>query len=345
MSHPSAFADAARYQPVECCDYRGVTLPLRFDDLAAEYAAAADRVAVFDRGDRGLVIATGADRLSWLHNLVTNAVKTLDTGAGNYAFATDVKGRVQFDLNILNRPDALWLDIDAATVPAALAHLERRLITEDVRLEDATTPFARLACAGPDADAVAVRLGVANFAALPALASVTLADGAVFVRHDFTVQPGFELIVARSAAAAWWDRLVGDCGATPAGFATLDVLRLEAGLPWWGRDIDEDVLPPETGQIERGISYHKGCYLGQEVIERMRSRGVIARRLARLTAPDAAGLAVPAPLTHDNREVGRVTSLARHPQRGDWLGLGYVRSGLAAGTAVTAGAVTLNIAD
>ena len=326
MAIASTFAAAQHYRPVETLVERGVVLPARFDDVSEEYAAAREAAVVFDRSDRGLLVARGTDRKAWLHNLVTNAVSTLDDNAGNYAFATDVKGRVLFDMNVLCLPDALWLDIDRAAIAAAATHLDRHLITEDVQVSNASDEFARLGCTGPNAEKLAGQFGVTNFAPMPSLASVPIdKDGARLVRHDFTGGPSFELLVQRAGAATWWDRLV-ECGARPAGARVLDVLRVEAGIPWLGRDIDETVLPPETGQIERGISYHKGCYLGQEIIERMRARGVLAKRLVRLRLGPGPELALPAEVRQGGSAVGRITSLVTHPVEPLRFGLAYVKT-------------------
>jgi folate-binding protein YgfZ len=337
MAVASPFSPSEHYARAETVEYHGVLLPARFGDAAGEYRAASERAALFDRSDRGLVIVTGVDRKSWLHNLVTNAVKTLDDNLGNYAFALDVRGRVQFDLNILSLPDALWLDIDAATIPAALAHLDRYLLAEDVQIGDATARYARLGCSGPDAGEVAARLSLTHFPAMRALESFALKGGGRFVRHDFAGRPGFELILPHAQAVAWWDRLVADPAVTPAGQNMLDVLRIEAGIPWLHRDIDATVLPPETGQIERGVSYHKGCYVGQEIIERMRSRGALARRLVRVRTADGEGLALPTPLRQNSSEVGRLTSLVLHPVTGEWIGLAYLKTRASEPAGVTAG--------
>ena len=334
----SPFSGSRHYAPVETMELRGVVLPARFGDPAAEYEAASRCVALFDRSDRGLLAVAGTDRKRWLHNLVTNAVTTLDDHSGAYAFALDVRGRIQFDLNVFCLPDVLWLDIDAGTIPAARAHLERYLISEDVQLHDASAQFARLGVCGPRAGEVAARLGVSDFSALSALSSRELEGGAVrFVRHDFAGRPGFELVVPRDDGGVWWQRLVQDGGAVPAGWRTLDVLRIEAGIPWLHRDLDDSVLPPETGQTGRAVSYQKGCYLGQEIVERMRSRGALARRLVRLWAPDGGDVRVPAPLFQNEQEVGRLTSLVRHPLVQRWVGLGYLKTRVSELTGISAG--------
>lgn len=295
----------------------------------AEYESVRSGAGLFDRSSRGLVVLTGRDRRSWLHNLVTNDVKGLPDTAGCYAFAIDVRGRVQFDLNILARPGALWLDIDAAAIPGALAHLRRYKLAEDVALDDATGRHGRLGVAGPRSAEIAAALGARDLAQRRPLDSVALGDGAaVLVRHDFAGLLGFEWIGPAERLDEARTTILARDDVVQAGPATLDVLRIEAGIPWWGRDIDERTLPPETGQVERGISYHKGCYLGQEVIERMRSHNVLAKRLVKVRVVDGSMLTLPATLRLGDADAGRITSLAPHPAEPWWVGLAYLRTAI-----------------
>jgi folate-binding protein YgfZ len=325
-SATSPFASMVGDRPISARS-RGVPLVAHFDPPADEYRRVRESVGLFDRSDRALAIVTGPDRKTWLHNVVTNAVNTLEDDAGCYAFAIDIRGRVVFDLNILTLPDRLWLDIDAAVLPTALTHLNKYLIMEKAEVSDASDRTARLGVAGPQAAAIAGQLGVPGFDELPALKNFWIENDAVrFVRHDFAGIPGFELIFPRTEAATWWQRMTCDLGVRPAGFDTLDALRIEAGIPWLGRDIDEKTLPPETGQVERGIHYKKGCYLGQEVIERMRSHGSLAKRLVRLRVEQGAGIEIPSLLKKGDLDAGRVTSLVPHPVGGGWIGLGYLKS-------------------
>ncbi len=334
----TAFHAAQRYpSSARCGDGpAGVHVADSFGDVAAEYKALSKRAGLVDRSDRGRVVVTGTDRARWLSGLVSNVVQTLDSGSGNYAFALDPRGRVVFDMNILVVGEALWLDMDADVVASALKHLDRYLFSESVRLEDVTAADARLAVYGPSAGDVARVLGNTNFAALPALGHLQVGPDVRLVRNDLGRLPGFELILPREQAAAWWDRLV-EAGAQPAGRQALHVARIEAGVPWLGLDIDEQVLPPETGQIERGISLSKGCFVGYEILERMRSRGALARRLVGLRAEGSAALAAGAVLRQGGGVVGRVTSAAQHPLTGQWIGLGYLKTGLPTQDGITAG--------
>ncbi len=325
----STLSASRLYAPESTIVWHAATLPRTFAEPAVEYRRAREAGALFDRSDRGLLLVTGNDRKTWLHNLVTNAVKTLDDYAGNYAFACDVRGRIQFDLCILSGPDAIRIDVERQVAAKALTHFDRFLITEDARLEDASPRFARLAASGPAAETIATHWRLPAPHVMGALSSyATPIEGAIAFRHDFAGAPGIELIVPMELAAATWDTLVGDCGLTPAGQDTLNLLRVEAGIPWLGEDIDDTVVPAETGQLERAVSFKKGCYLGQEIIERMRSHGSVARKLARLGLTDASTLAPPAPIRRAGRDAGRVTSIVRRPTDGAWLGLGYLRTNL-----------------
>lgn len=307
-----------------------------------EYRAAIERAAVFDRWDRGLIRASGSDRQVWLNNLVTNDVRTMLENTGRYAFALDVRGRIRFDLNILNPGDVLLLDVDRAAVARAIEHLSSYIIMEDVRIEDASADYARIGCAGPCAGVLSTELGISDFDAMPLLAIRRLAGGGLLFRSEFAGLPGFELAIPSDQASAQRQRLV-EAGAAPAGAATLEVLRIEAGIPWLGRDLDETVLPPETGRKARGVSYTKGCYLGQEILERMRSRGSLGRRLVRLRLARGSDPRPPAAICREGIEVGRLTSAACHPLSGEWIGLGYVRTTVGDATGLTVGAAAIAV--
>jgi folate-binding protein YgfZ len=235
-------------------------------------------------------------------------------------------------------PDAYWLDVDLDVLPQAANHFNRYIIMDQVKLSDASGAHARCGVSGPRAAEIAERLGVPQFAGLAPLDCVRLSnsDGLLF-RHDFAGGPGFELILPRDFAGKCWDQLV-EFGATPAGFSVLDALRIEAGIPWFGRELDNTVLPAETGAGLRGVNYQKGCYIGQEIVERMRTRGVVSRRLVQIRAQTGDGLVLPEPLTQDGREAGRLTSLVPHPIEVHWVGLGFLRTNLAHAEHITAGA-------
>src|SRR5262245_49370912 len=156
--------------------------------LENQYQIATQSAGLLARSDRGVIEVTGKDRAPWLHNLVTNAVKTLQPGDGNYAFATNVKGRTIFDLNLLVLEDRMWLDIDRRWLDTARKHLTKFTITEDVSIADITGNFERLSMTGPASADVIARMGFANLAPMPQLQHVAIAwegHAGRLIRHDF----------------------------------------------------------------------------------------------------------------------------------------------------------------
>lgn len=310
-------------------------------DIVEQYSAAHGAAGIYTRPDRALIEVTGKDRATWLHNLVTNTVKTLSPGEGNYAFATSVKGRTVFDLYFYVLEDRIWLDVDDREREKALAHLNRYVITEDVALADRTGEMGRIALIGPRVVEVCATVGIANFAAMASLQHVGVTIGGALcraVRDELGGLPVVEFLVEQPHAGAI-DALrasVGAAGLREIGRDALEVLRIEAGRPASVDDIDEDVVPPETGQIERGISYHKGCYLGQEVIERMRSHGVLARTLVGLRVDGDSRPERNAKVLLNDQEAGRVTSCCWSEAAGSILALGYLKTAFAKpGTSVS----------
>lgn len=333
----SAFTDAHHHSGASLETIGGVRLAASFGAAAEEYQAARADAALFDRSDRGLLRIHGVDRARWLHNLVTNAILPLSAGRGCYTFAVNLKGRILFEANVLSAEDSLWLDLPLAAVALAAAHFDRYLLTEDVRIADRSGQTARLACIGPAAGRIAQALGGVKLAQLPALGHVPVEDDVRLIRCELAGLTGFELVVPRGRAGEWWDRLA-TLGARPAGWRVLDVLRIEAGVPWLGRELTDEVLPAETGLFEQAVSTRKGCFLGHEVIERMRSRGMQAQRLVRMQLDDGRDLDLPAVVQRDGQAVGRVTSLAAHPSRTHWVALGYLKSVVTGYAGLTAGA-------
>lgn len=303
------------------------------DETVVDQVRAATEAAAFCvRDDRGLIEVTGSDRAVWLSNLVTNVLTTLAPGEGNYAFATNRKGRVVFDMNMLVLEDRLWLDVDQRQLSGAMEHLERFHITEDVALTDITPAWRRMAVVGPAVQDTIDRLSLGNLVAMAQLQHRfgTIADVDIrLVRHDFVGPVTVEFFVPKRQAEAVQTAVVmcADGGSLPWIEAeALNGLRIEAGRPASVVDIDEQVVAPETCQIERGISYQKGCYLGQEVIERIRTHDALARMLVGIRLDGDAGIETPAVVRVENKDVGRITSACWSEALSGVLALGYVRT-------------------
>lgn len=309
-----------------------------FGDPQGEYEAALQGAAIHVAGQRGLVEITGRDRATWLNNLVTNAVRDLQPGDGSYSFATNVQGRIVLDFNVLMLTDAIWLDIDRRLIPKSLKHFDRYIISEDVQCLDRSDEWRRIVLLGPKTLEIAEALGATHAALMAALSSTTVplaGKQRLMVRHDHLAGVfGLELYISAADDAGCWTRLL-EIGRPihlrPAGSQAVLSLRMEAGISQYGLEIDEEVLPAETGQMVRAVSHVKGCYLGQEVIERMRSHKVTPpRRLVGLSfSADPGRVAEPLALLQGETVVGRLmnTCFSHHVQ--GFIGLAYVRTAIA----------------
>jgi len=304
-----------------------------FNDVREEYRALRESVAVVDRSFRARIEVTGADRLAWLNNFTTNQIKTLRPGDGHYGFALNGAGRIQFDLNALVRDDRIWIELDERFVERALAHLGKYIIMEDVRLSPLRAEYVHVGLAGPESADLLLRLGAEAPAAVALQQSAELYWGGqaiAFFRSDFCGVRGFEVFAPADLAVGLWQTLTegGVARAAACGRTAVEVCRIESGLPDGVADLADDVLPAESGQLDRAVSFNKGCYLGQEIVERMRSRGSVARRLVGIKLE--AGAEVPtvgmSVCGADGQDVGRLTSACASVALDAPIGLAILKS-------------------
>ena len=296
------------------------------------FAALTTRAALQDRTFRGLVRLHGPDAVTFLHGQTTNEVKKLEPGHGNGAVLLTARGKMLGEVRVLRRADDLLVETGVGFGEPVRDALERGCISEEVEFEDWTLTFGQLGLYGPEAHAV---LTAALGAPAPSLVEhahqeVLLGGAAVTVVG--TRGPGaagFDLLVPAPALEAVWRalRAAGEPrGLAPMGEDTHEHARIAAGLPRFGVDMTSETNPLEAN-LERDISYNKGCYVGQEVIAKATFRGHVNKKLCQL----AFGATLPevgAELSHGDRVVGRVTSAAALPD-GRMLGLGYVKRDLA----------------
>ena len=293
--------------------FEGIELIAHFGDADREWRAAREGTAVFPAGYRRLIVATGGDRADFLQGMLSNDVKSLAAGAGCYAALLTQAGKVVTDLRVYVTADRILLDVVAWRAQALREHLERFLVADDVELEAAAEqPLLQLE--GPFAAAVAGEaLGVAELPSAPfAHVGVEFQGQALRVVRAAEADGEGVLLCGPTAVAARLFDACREAGAVPAGMVALDRMRIEAGVGWPGIDMDESTLIMETGR-DAAISFKKGCYLGQEVVERIAARGHVNRRLSGVLFD---GDTVPArgtALLADGREVGYVTSTARSP--------------------------------
>lgn len=318
----------------------GLSFPV-FSVTSQEIAALVEGAGAFDLGYRGQIAVGSADRVRWLNGMVTNNIQGLAEGTGNYSFVLNAQGRIQGDCDAYRLADHLLVMTDRSQIPALMAHFDRFIIMDDVAIEDISSTRTALGLAGPLAPQLLGALGVALPESAPNtlwLLQTRICGVPVQLTGGYPVQliggypvqltgsypttsPRFEVWCANESVRILWEVLLA-AGAVPCGLRAAESLRVLEGTPRFGVDIVERDLPQETSQA-RAMHFTKGCYLGQEIVERIRSRGNVHRRLAQFTL-SAEPAALPADLSAAGQAVGRITSTAVYS--GTRYGLGIVRS-------------------
>jgi folate-binding protein YgfZ len=282
------------------------------------YDVARHGAGVIDRSDLGRLVISGRDRGSYLNGLLTNDTASLRAGEGCYSAYLTPQGRMIADMWVYELGDVMLMTLGRDVKDVVLAKLDQFIFSEDVQLGDVTNTFAHVAVVGPlAARTVAAVLGLDAGAlrSLPEHGNVraTFAGGSAIVLAVGDLgEAGLGVLVDANQSSALTDAL-RRAGAESVDAATADVLRVEAGLPRFHRDLDEDTIPLEAGLETRAISMTKGCYVGQEVIVRVlhRGHGRVARRLVGLTLAGDRVPAAGARVHAGDREIGRVTSAVR----------------------------------
>ncbi|MCI0527466.1 MAG: aminomethyltransferase family protein [Nitrospira sp.] len=327
-------------------EYRGWELPEKFTDIAEEYQAVRDHVGLMDLSFRGKIQLAGPDRAQFLHGMVTQDIQGMGNGSGAYAVMLTAKGHMVADMNVYNMGDWLFLDVEPDLKNKILETLDKYLFV-NATLTDVTDQYGLLSLQGAQSEALLsavlsepVTLEAEHQHIQRCLAGVEVS----VIRTSYTGETGFELLVSQDQTRAVWNTLMegkSKDGATPpppkpVGMAVLDILRVEAGIPRYGVDMDENNLPLEAAIEERAISYTKGCYIGQEVVARMKYRGQ-ANRL--LMGFQFQGEEVPpkgAKIWKEGKELGWVTSAVFSPGFKKPIALGYVhRNSAQPGTSVS----------
>ena len=302
--------------------------------IRTHYDVARSGAVWVERPARGRLWLAGADRLSFLQGLLTNDTRALGPGRGCYAAYLTPQGRMIADMRLYEMEDGLLMTVPASVAAAVRDRFESLVFSEDVRVEDRTAALAQVGLHGPGAADAAERALGAPGAVRPLAAfhhrRLPFGDATLVVASTDELGGGLDLFVETPHAAALAGAL-GAAGAVAVGAEVAEVLRVEAGVPEWGVDMDEETIPLEAGIEARAISFTKGCYVGQEVIVRVlhRGQGRVARRLVGLTIgdvdpPASAVPAAGATLRAESRDVGRLTSTVRSPALNHAIALGYV---------------------
>ncbi len=307
-------------------EYLGAETAAAFGDARGEYVELRSGAGVYDLGWRAKIVATGKDRMRWANGMVSNNIRDLPAGRGNYNFLLNPQGRILADLYVYNRGDYLLLDTAQWQAPRLLELLKKYIIMDDVELTNISDKLTAVAVQGPRAREVLRDAGF-NFADVDPLQiqDIVWNDVGVSVtRMAGDITRTYEVWLAPGNAAAAWDALLHS-GAKPVGTEALEMFRLAAGIPRYGQDISDRYLPQETDQ-EQALSFTKGCYIGQEIVERIRARAMLHRKLTGFEVdgpPPVPG----AKIQQDGKEVGEITSALIVPgNHGDrTLALGYLR--------------------
>jgi folate-binding protein YgfZ len=304
-----------------------------YGDVGAEHAALRAAAGVLDLSFRSRIVLTGADRVRLLNGQVTNEVKGLPAGTGCYAALISNKGRMESDANIYILTNEILLDFEPGLAGTVTQRLEKFIIADDVQVVDAAPHYGLLSVQGPRAWSVVAALGLALTEPVRPFAWTGMNDatlGEVYCMNQPRLgSTGFDLFVPLNSLGAVADKLVAAAkaaGGRACGWTAFDVARIEAGIPRFGVEMDATNLPPEAGIEARAISYSKGCYIGQEVIARLRTYGQVAKALRGLRFVD--GQPLPArgdKLFAAGKEAGYVASAVHSPALGANIGLGYVR--------------------
>ena len=324
-------AEEERSEGAQLAEFEGCELPEHFAGLETEYRAARERAAIFDTNWNAIFLVGGRDRVQYFHNITSNDIKTLPEGRGTLALLLNPQGRILAELEIYALPDKLLVCSHASQRERTLSTLKKYIIGSKVEIEDATERTGSFAIEGPRAAEVARNACGVEIEALPEMGiCATNIDGIScwLLRRSHFGAPGAEIICPRENLSALWRKglaAVRELGGAPIGMAALNALRLEAGVPWFPVDFNDAMIPHEAALENTHISFTKGCYTGQEIVERVRSRGHVNRKRVSLKFSTSDAPPAGTKLSAGGAEVGFITSAAYSPSARCAIGMGYVR--------------------
>jgi len=301
-------------RPLVCAEYRGAGTAARFGDPQAEFAAMRTGCGVYDLGFRALLSVKGGDRVRWMNGMVTNNIRDLEAGHGVYAFLLNPQGRILGDMYVFNRGEELLVETDRGQVEKMMATFDHYIIMDDVEILNQPEKWTALGIAGPNSRAALNAAGIA----VPELRPLQMITPrcecdcgcveCIVVRGEDTQVESYEIWLAPKDVFKTWEALLA-AAATPVGSEALEIERIADGAPLYGVDIRERDLPQETEQM-RALNFNKGCYVGQEIVERIRSRGNVHRKFGGFLLEGTGTVSAGEKIVAGDKEVGEVTSVA-----------------------------------
>jgi folate-binding protein YgfZ len=337
MTIGTALAEMHRRNGAEMGVWFGCELPNRFGDLARvnaalheeEYRRLRESVALVDKGYRAYLEFTGPDRVRYLNAILTNDIKGLQENRGTVSLFLNPQGHIQAEIETYAFGEKLFCVSYAMIRERLVLEMDKYIIMDDVTLTDRSEEYTTVALEGPKAAAVALAVSGVELGGMGELESREANVGSAACRVNKRSPGGIagaEFLVVREQAEELWrvlEQAVQREGGGPAGYQALNMVRLELGMPWFGYDFGEKQIPHEARLEESHISYSKGCYTGQEIIERVRSRGQVNR--VRVSLRFDTEPAKDAVLLVDGKEIGQVTRTGFSPAVHAWIGMGYLR--------------------
>ena len=339
-------------QSASATEYRGVETAARFADPHDEFAALLNGCGVYDLGFRARISLKGADRVRWMNGMVTNNIRDLAVERGVYAFLLNPQGRILGDMTVFNTGETLEVETDRNQVDKLIATFDHYIIMDDVEVANASETWTALGVAGPSSREILNATGIEVPELQPLQTHVAKCQcdcGCVectVIRGEDDQHESYEIWLAPKDVYKTWQALIAG-GATPVGSEALEMQRIVAGIPLYGVDICERDLPQETEQM-RALNFNKGCYVGQEIVERIRSRGNVHRKFCAFVIDRKADFAAGDKITSGEKEVGEITSVAvlRMPSSEQTVALGYIRREVGIpGREVTIGVNTATVAQ
>jgi folate-binding protein YgfZ len=309
----------------------GCELPDHWMDPRAEQEFARKSVALIDKNCRAYLSFAGPDRVRYLNAILTNNIKDLASGQGIVSLLLNPQGHILAEIETYAQPESLFCVSYAMIRERLIEWLDKYIIMDDVTLTDESQNYGTLGIEGPKAAEVARELTGVELSALGELGRLETAVASLpcwLTKRSPGGVAGCEFLVERGKLAALWRTLSESAakhGGGPAGYAALSALRLAQGVPWFGYDFGEKQIPHEAGLENSHISYTKGCYTGQEIVERVRSRGQVNRKRVELIFEGAGVPSAGETLTVDGKEAGFVTRAAMPSFFPHAIGMGYVR--------------------
>jgi len=311
--------------PVEG-SYRGAAVPAGFGNTRAEYLSLRQDCGVFAMPWRTKLVVTGNDRVRWLNGMVTNNVRDLAASHGVYAFLLTAQGRIIADMDVYQRGEYLLVVSDLAQIKTIYDTFDHFIIMDDVELKDVSDKLVSVGVVGPKSRDVLASAGLI----VPQLEPMQVADlnwndiGVSVARAGNPNYEACEIWLTPENAPKLQEALTS-AGATPVGHEALEIFRISMGVPSYGKDIRERDLPQETNQ-SHALHFVKGCYVGQEIVERIRARGTVHRGFTGFLMNGD----IPSPGTKvqaGGKDVGEITSATRVPTESgeSTIALGYLR--------------------